>query len=983
MKAVLTDHSLCFLIGLNGISMIDTHRQTQSDRFSHLDVITSCLWILLLWFSVAQAAFSDIPPWSPNTHDVLRGDIDGDGHEDIVLRAKPPIVPVIMGGDLFIPVVLDEVAPSFVIYSNGQGGYQSVEPITAQSLNQHTLNDGRFLLHSGDFDGDGRLDYFLQATSPYQRSLYLTNEQQGQAADIAGEFNSIELNTQFVQMDVIRSSNGADRLRLSRNGAVLTLSTGSSGFSELDGSWSWYAAITPTQGSLVGGTVAEFRVNEMGAATFNVPITLPQGRTGVQPSISLNYSSSGSRLSSLGVGWNLSAMSTLHRCSKNWDQDNATGSLTFSRKDRLCLDGQRLIPNGRTSIKNLSDNTYWNASSYHTEIETFVTVEPVGNCHGAPCEFRVTNKAGETHFYGGSNYWGNGTQNGSRMIVNNGSGNRVSRWSIARVKDNMGNTIDYRYSQSTQGEVLLQQIGYTGFDNGSLVHAPYAYVNFHYGNMSDAESRVSYLAGTRTVISQYLSEIEITLDGSDNLYRSYQLFYDDVTAPFFQRRLEQIQECNAISECYRPIRFDWDQPGNRIFSTNPNSTYSASGLGNDFTRRIFDMTGDGVPDLVYYRSGRWRIRENFTGAEQNLTTGEHDTQHPEKAQVIDYNGDGISDLMYMENGRWHIARYAFSTTNSSFSNCYYITVMGGSKHLVCDPVSYSVNAVSQDTGIPAGRDDVETIADYNGDGLMDFAIIRNNKNPIRFYVNEGSGLSSQERTVDVIPHDFDNGGVPTPGGFATYYNKRIYTMDQSKTHILDANGDGISDILVFYKSDLEEYTQSCNVGAPGCREPSYTVDEEYYTTDLLFGTGNGFVKSGSLQGNHDEIYAADFNGDGLSDLAHFNGGQLKINLLTGTQFTALDVADQNVEGNFAKQTITSISVPSNLKKYLSFSDVNLDGRADLLIPFTTTHQGDITGYDLGGNPTYGPSSIEIKLASVFVVNSKRSTKFSSGFCQKF
>jgi hypothetical protein len=79
-----------------------------------------------------------------------------------------------------------------------------------------------------------------------------------------------------------------------------------------------------------------------GAAAYGIAIEVPPGRRGMQPRVSLRYDSrAGNGIA--GVGWSLSAGSSIYRCPRTIAHDGETRSVDFSHRDRLCLDGQRLI----------------------------------------------------------------------------------------------------------------------------------------------------------------------------------------------------------------------------------------------------------------------------------------------------------------------------------------------------------------------------------------------------------------------------------------------------------------------------------------------------------------------------------------------------------------------------------------------------------------------------------------------------------------
>ena len=89
---------------------------------------------------------------------------------------------------------------------------------------------------------------------------------------------------------------------------------------------------TPTSGS----------VSDLGAAGYAIPIQIPPGTTGMVPKLSFSYSSLGTN-GNAGVGWALSGLSAITRCSQTITTDSTVGGVRLDANDRFCLDGQRLV----------------------------------------------------------------------------------------------------------------------------------------------------------------------------------------------------------------------------------------------------------------------------------------------------------------------------------------------------------------------------------------------------------------------------------------------------------------------------------------------------------------------------------------------------------------------------------------------------------------------------------------------------------------
>src|SRR5690606_33667706 len=71
----------------------------------------------------------------------------------------------------------------------------------------------------------------------------------------------------------------------------------------------------PTLHAATGRTPGIFDVSDDGAASYSVPIWTPPGPRGMQPSLSLRYSSLSGN-GPLGVGWSVTGLSSIERCRK-------------------------------------------------------------------------------------------------------------------------------------------------------------------------------------------------------------------------------------------------------------------------------------------------------------------------------------------------------------------------------------------------------------------------------------------------------------------------------------------------------------------------------------------------------------------------------------------------------------------------------------------------------------------------------------------
>ena len=216
---------------------------------------------------------------------------------------------------------------------------------------------------------------------------------------------------------------------------------------------------------IVGATSADVGVGASGSANYTIPITVPAGTTGVQPALTLQFSSPGGD-GPIGSGGSIGGLSFVTRCPKDLYLDGAIDPVDYDGNDKFCLNGQRLVA---------INGTYGAAGTeYRTKTEEFSKIISYGDIGGAPKKFRVWRKSGEILEYGFTA--------DSRATAVGQTGVRM--WALNKLSDRMGNYSTYTYTESvngsgvSNGDFRISKVEYTGNDAQGLT--PYNSVDFEY-----------------------------------------------------------------------------------------------------------------------------------------------------------------------------------------------------------------------------------------------------------------------------------------------------------------------------------------------------------------------------------------------------------------------------------------------------------------------------------------------------------------------
>ena len=737
----------------------------------------------------------------------------------------------------------------------------------------------------------------------------------------------------------------------------------------------------------VGTIAAQFRVSESGAATYNVPISIPKGTAGVAPQVSLNYSSqAGDGI--VGQGWSLSASSAVTRCGKTPVYDGKQGGVSLTKSDRLCFNGQRLLKNRTANTKHTSDigitdTSYWSESSvYHTAVDSFNIIKP-HYVAGTLRAFTVENKAGEIHYFGDvsaidsnkksllgksltrtfKTVGGSETQGKNDAYIHSENNTDLARmWLVKAVQDVKSNYFVYNYNDfygkysTHHGESYLKSIDYSG--NAVLNKVPYASIIFTYKESKKQKS--GYSAGSPIYQSQLLESVQVQID--KKLFRSYTLSYYESDFQDEKNYLESMTECAGTGTnklCNAPLTFNWQKPApittqtreechtedttplSRMCRQVPVSDsfkpFSSSSSKNVTTKNnnkalIFDFNGDGYSDIIY-PDGAWKVKYGPSLSSATTLVGTDSlTSNAERARIIDFDGDGVLDFIVAQNNTSNWKVISNKQTVVTTTQC--ARYAGGN----CYKVNRNLNV--RDTGILAsGLKTLTQIVDVDGDSLQDI-VISDGLN-LKYYHNQGSGLFSTAKPLLTVPA----GQANTPGNSVTnsiVFGNSIYskTAGRKNATILDFDGDGITDILLgryTYETECEQEDREYI-----CNQYLTTVWYLYSGSDWtkpaqIFTSGNGFSSP----------KAVDLNGDGLTDILWRTSEELRYRLSDGTKLLDTDTV------KVATTTGSRILQVTKEQEDLSyFMDVSGDGRADLLISNTAkTERSTYFSMPVKGHPS--------------------------------
>lgn len=690
-----------------------------------------------------------------------------------------------------------------------------------------------------------------------------------------------------------------------------------------------------TEVGTLPGTVG---VSPSGAATYTIPIDLPPGRAGMEPTLALSYNSqAGNGL--LGMGWAITGLSSISRAGTSIYLDGYVDGVDFDNNDRFVLDGNMLIPVNPEKTE------------FRTEQETYSKIVAMEGTAENPGWFEVFTKDGLILEFGSSE--------DSRI---EGEDDGVKRdealsYLINKISDRQGNYIEYMYIEE-KGFGKISEIKYTL--HAGLISAAPNIIKFKYQGDTRDDVIEQYLAGCTITIDKLLDTIEVNY-GTEN-QRIYQLVYQhDLYAHLIDINLSTIDNGALNPTIFtRGIptqKFDFQGITDLPHNQNEEAEYtfgdfngdgktdiiaayyntSQSGV-NEFNRIVTyysidgisyqavedfqlnkhkntlwyfipgDFNGDGLTDVAMFGPIWYKlfISEGEVFNEPFNKQYNHASQH--YFRNIDINGNGIDDLLLVHYNDPYDTIIGYVDGTPILLTRYKMHINAIEHDFITNPGSVSTNLLLEGHGVDGyeyRHDEINLLdiypGDYNGDGKTDLIINRDNqKSDIMIY----DKASKKIIALNPVKLDFPNN-------------------DYNQIRPGDYNGDGITDLLAA-------------TGSAGIwKLRLYNGFDKWITVDCPITRPEGYMDTTEnciIDFYNFKTMTSDFNGDGKTDILHFyeeycDPGHGEDLVFNQSHFIAYYTNGLS----FTKDSIATTSHNVMLERPYPFNDFDGDGKNDCFI----------------------------------------------------
>lgn len=696
------------------------------------------------------------------------------------------------------------------------------------------------------------------------------------------------------------------------------------------------------------GFKPEEGVSNSGDFTYSFPLALPPGTNGLTPKLTLVYNSSRGN-GPLGLGFYIPELKTISR--------DSTFPIKFGPDDQFALNGEKLIPevvndpNGNKKLRyHLQHDNFErielkndNESSTDKDLslKTFNGQTPnfVGenfNATGAYWVLRRTDGITETYGQLAANRF------------NAPKSTNVHTWPLDSVTDRFGNKYTITYvTDSSTGAYYPNFITYPRGLGGTKSYV----VRFCYETRTDHfPSFNPWEVDTRLRLSMIAIYATDTESKIDQMIRTYRLnyTYDPGNGQSRLATIKDFGKAGTIPDKDLSPATATPAPLTSAALDTPislDTTFSWTSAGTTWVNRSFpidstisssmamstgDFDGDGLTDLIFTGGTKAVLARNQGGAKLKTYPMNFSFGLP-GVSAFDYNNDAKDDLVSVDGKKIYSnigSKFYTGTENWTSALITTDTISNWSVRsgvnldrdetpdllLVAhapvldqslpqnDPgklKAYKINKTgkvdSSTFSIPGFANSYFDTGDFNGDGLTDIAILKNNNLTVLF---------CQDSTPETL-------------NFSSYSVTNLAFSALRRLTCGDLNGDGLTDILLYNSNQ------------------NSTIPIGYFTSKGNTGLNGTFSGFGYVAlpeeplPSSTSLSLSDFNGDGLTDiLAYFSSTGPNFAYPT-TQMTWI-VALNRGNGQFQKLAGSATQTYNTLTAKSVMGDFDGNGQVDFL-----------------------------------------------------
>jgi hypothetical protein len=386
---------------------------------------------------------------------------------------------------------------------------------------------------------------------------------------------------------------------------------------------------------------------------------------------------------------------------------------------------------------------------------------------------------------------------------------------------------------------------------------------------------------------------------------------------------------------------------------------------------LADVNRDGKLDLIaVFAAGVWVATGNGDGTFQpgksSTLPGSSSVPSSYAVALGDLNGDGVPDLVLSaaSGGPFTIA---LGKGDGTFTERGSLSVPAFGLHSTTAAIA-DLNGDGKADLVLSGAGELIAVALGNGDGTFQ---------AISLYsaLNSSSGFSLASVAVgavngDGIPDIVTNGSILFGDGKGGFPSRRDYTSVAGGSVMLaDFDGDGITDIIIgngnpdFLSGAALNPSSSIGLQLCDYMNLSYFCPVEY-SLAVLFGAGGGaFVAAPAVEvvdsGYYPSLASADFNGDGIPDLA-------VATFAVTTSANSISILEGKGNGEFSSGFTQSLGPSPVISPVaVAAADFNHDGRPDVAVLVALGASSEVQVFPGNGDGTLG-APVTVSIADIFV-----------------